>query len=420
MLSVLVSAGVLFGSLVSLPGPSFTSPCVSPRRGMLTRMAAERGQEIKTQAESVPLPLSRGLQLAVGDLLGKLLDVLDDQERISSKKFANRTGQADPGIVTLKRNGANWSPFREQDASLVSYRPWGAPLAALFQDDFGAVKTMALFSAIKLADGAYGQFRDIVAGTWQGMPPNIKGFIPRLLKIVAALRLLEDHYTSRSQADMIKAEILAMFDELDANEDGRVSWDEWQQYYLRRNGMNARKISVLDSVFRKLGKDGVGSTTKEEFCSQVEYTDFLRKQYVAAKGKVEVMMLRLAQLIFLLVKREATVPLKGKEAVFLEEVLPPLGIDGPFEGVNYAQLANRLDRGARGLTWADELDEGAKDFAAYFILRNSNKRDLKAFELSCYGQAVKQAMKTVLRSTKRKGKEELVLAELQALQALPY
>ena len=55
---------------------------------------------------------------------------------------------------------------------MLGLKPWGAPLEALFRDDFGAVKTMAVFNAIKLADGAYGQFADIVAGTWQGMPPN--------------------------------------------------------------------------------------------------------------------------------------------------------------------------------------------------------------------------------------------------------
>ena len=58
----------------------------------------------------------------------------------------------------------------------------------------GQVKTLTLFNAIKLADGAYGQFQAIVQGTWTGMPPNIKGFIPRLLKITAALRLLKAHY----------------------------------------------------------------------------------------------------------------------------------------------------------------------------------------------------------------------------------
>ena len=81
----------------------------------------------------------------------------------------------------------------------LGLKPWGAPLEALFRDDFGAVKTMAVFNAIKLADGAYGQFRDIVDGTWEGMPPNIKGFIPRLLKIVAALRLLEAHYSTLAE-----------------------------------------------------------------------------------------------------------------------------------------------------------------------------------------------------------------------------
>jgi len=48
----------------------------------------------------------------------------------------------------------------------------------------------------EIADGRFGQFQSIVAGTWAGMPPNIKGFIPRLLKITAALRLLKQHYTT--------------------------------------------------------------------------------------------------------------------------------------------------------------------------------------------------------------------------------
>ena len=71
-------------------------------------------------------------------------------------------------------------------------------------------------------------------------------------------------------------------------------------------------------------------------------------------------------------------------------------------------------------TVADELDVGAKDFAAYFRLRSTSKRDLTAFEQSCYGQAVEKQMSTVLKSSGKKGKEDLVLAELQALQALPF
>ena len=44
-----------------------------------------------------------------------------------------------------------------------------------------------------------GQFEQIVAGTWAGMPPNIKGFIPRLLKIANALKILEAHYNMRAE-----------------------------------------------------------------------------------------------------------------------------------------------------------------------------------------------------------------------------
>jgi hypothetical protein len=62
-------------------------------------------------------------------------------------------------VITLKgTDAAYWTP--NKDSTLpVSLQPWGAPLEALFKDEFGAVKTMALFSAIKLADGAYGQFQ---------------------------------------------------------------------------------------------------------------------------------------------------------------------------------------------------------------------------------------------------------------------
>ena len=67
----------------------------------------------------------------------------------------------------------------------------------------------------------------------------------------------------------------------------------------------------------------------------------------------------------------------------------------------------------------DELDAGAKDFAAYFRLRKSSKTDLTAFEQSCYGQAVEKQMEAVLKNEGKKGKDDLVLAELQALQALP-
>ena len=65
------------------------------------------------------------------------------------------------------------------------------------------------------------------------------------------------------------------------------------------------------------------------------------------------------------------------------------------------------------------LDEGAKDFAAYFRLRKSSKCNLAAFEQSCYGQAVEKQMKAVLKSDGKSSKDDLVLAELQALQALP-
>ena len=94
--------------------------------------------------------------------------------------------------------------------------------------------------------------------------------------------------------------------------------------------------------------------------------------------------------------------------------------------MTYVELANALDQSGRAADGefrqdyiADELDVGAKDFAAYFRLRSTNKRDLKAFEQSCYGQAVDKQMATVLKGNAKKGKEDLVLAELQALQALP-
>ena len=64
-------------------------------------------------------------------------------------------------IITLKgSDAAYWTPAKNSTTP-VSLQPWGAPLEALFKDDFGAVKTMALFSAIKLADGAYGQFQPL-------------------------------------------------------------------------------------------------------------------------------------------------------------------------------------------------------------------------------------------------------------------
>ena len=238
----------------------------------------------------------------------------------------------------------------------VSLKPWGAPLEALFQDDFGAVKTMVLFNAIKLADGAYGQFESIVAGTWTGMPPNIKGFIPRLLKITAALRLLKEHYTTCA------------------------AWEE----------------------------DGDST--------------FLKEAYADATQEVGVLMLRLATLMYLLVQREGKVPVRGGEMDHLDSVLTPLGVQLQT-GMDYAQLAKALDEdGFSQRMWQgnllDELDVGAKDFAAYFRLRKASKSDLCAFENSCYGQAVDKQMAAVLKNKKDKDKS-LVLAELQALQALP-
>jgi len=243
----------------------------------------------------------------------------------------------------------------------VSLKPWGAPLEALFRDGFGSVKTMTLFNAIKLADGAYGQFEEIVAGTWQGLPPNIKGFIPRLLKITAAVRLLEVHYATLAD------------------------WDE----------------------------DGA--------------TVFRKDAYASADAAVSVLKQRLAQLMFLLVQREGQVPIRGSERGYLGTVCSALGVD-LTQVMTYADLADALDKLASAGTLSEleynlvrlVLDTGAKDFAAYFTLRRSSKRDLSAFEKSCYGQAVEKQLAAVLKNTGKTGKEDLVLAELQALQDLPF
>jgi hypothetical protein len=413
MLRSTVLCALLGTHAALMPTPPLRAPTRLPcraDRAHTTVAAAGSGQGIKSQADSVPLPLATGLEQALSDLLGKLLSILETQETISGRKFSRADmGQAD-AVVTLKGNEACWTP---------SLKPWGAPLVALFQDDFGAVKTMALFSAIKLADSAYGQFADIVAGTWEGMPPNIKGFIPRLLRIVAALRLLDNHYTAMATRTQLNTEeLVAMFDELDANGDGKLSLAEWK-VYLRQSGMSEAQQEALEMVFDELDKDRSGELTRAEWANQAEYTAFLREAYTSAKEDVDVLMLRLAQLMFLLVQREGKVLLRGKELAFLETTLSPLGVD-VAEGMDYQTLAKRLDDSARGLNWADELGGGAKDFNAYFILRNSNKRDLSAFEASVYGQAVQKKMDSVLSNKGKVGKEGLVLAELQALQALPF
>lgn len=418
----------------------------SMRRIPNTILMAKGG--VKEGADSVPLALAKGLELALNDVIGKLYQILKAQERISSKKFedidpffvelmkkydtdksgalqleeftalvadksqsqgqaqaaeqldkgveetfrtfADSTGSIDTrsipkaladlgldvdrivllndnGITTLKGSDtAYWTPFTGKERpDQISLKPWGAPLEALFQDGFGAVKTMALFSAIKLADGGFGQFESIVAGTWDGMPPNIKGFIPRLLKIVAALKLLEQHYAAMA------------------------AWED------------------------------------------DDHQEFLKDAYSDEQKKVGVLRFRLAQLMFLLVRREGCVPLKGKEKTYLESVLPQMGVEMQPD-MTYAKLAKQMDEcqledtrkyeiqmGTSECmsTIADQLDEGAKDFVAYFRLRNANKRDLTAFEQSCYGQAVERQMASTLKNPK--GKNELVLAELQALQALP-
>lgn len=406
---------------------------------------------IKQQADSVPLPLAEGLRQALDDLIGKLYSLLKQQEQISGKKFApiesrfvdisrkydvSKSGaltlnefkelvsdglvwrslllpqsaasgnlrpaptareisaifekfdtdnngsldtrelveaiaaldlqveqdkQPNTQQVTLKGSEtAYWAPEsrRAGDSTMpVSLQPWGAPLEALFQDGFGAVKTMVLFNAIKLADGAYGQFKQIVDGSWTGMPPNIKGFIPRLLKIASALKLLEAHYAACA------------------------AWEE----------------------------DGD--------------SEFLKNAYANAKEVVAVLKLRLSGLMFLLVKREGKVPLRGSEYAHVVSVLDPLGVK-VAPGMDYAGLASLLDEdGFSQRMWQgnllDELDVGAKDFAAYFRLRKSSKSDLTAFEQSCYGQAVEASLKNVLKNEAKKGKDGLVLAELQALQALP-
>lgn len=381
--------------------------------------AAEGGSGIKSQADSVPLPLSKGMQLALGDLLGALLDTLKEQESISSRKFEDGDSKEADKVVTLKGVEACWGPKGRDESTPVTLKHWGAPLEALFKDDFGAVKTMALFNAIKLADGAYGQFSAIVDGTWEGMPPNIKGFIPRLLRIVGALKLLEQHYTTLAdRSQLTKEEVMTMFTELDTNGDGVISVEEWQQY-IQQGGMSASRQEALERIFTELDKDRSGTLSADEFENQTEYSDFLRDAYAVAKAKVGILNLRLAGLMFLLVKREGAVPLKGKERAYLEATLPDLGVD-VTESMNYKELANALDNTARGTSWAETLDGGAKDFAAYFTLRNSNKKDLKAFEESCYGQAVTKQLDAVLKNKGKPGKDALVLAELQALSALPY
>ena len=154
---------------------------------------------------------------------------------------------------------------------------------------------------------------------------------------------------------------------------------------------------------------------------------FESEAYDDANEAVKVLKQRLAQLMFLLVQREGQVPIRGSERGYLVKVCSDLGVD-LTEEMTYADLANSLDKLASKGSLSEleyqlvrlVLDAGAKDFAAYFTLRRCSKRDLSAFEKSCYGQAVEKQLKSVINNKDKKGKDDLVLAELQALQDLPF
>jgi len=78
-----------------------------------------------------------------------------------------------------------------------------------------------------------------------------------------------------------KEELDTMWEQLDRNKDGVVTFEEWSEY-LRTSGMSAEKRAALEALFRKLDGDDSGTISRAEFQDQFQ------AEYVAryARGAI--------------------------------------------------------------------------------------------------------------------------------------
>jgi len=61
-----------------------------------------------------------------------------------------------------------------------------------------------------------------------------------------------------------KEEVEAMFEKLDANKDGVITFDEWKAF-LAESGMRPEKCAACLELFKQLDKDNSGTISREEF-----------------------------------------------------------------------------------------------------------------------------------------------------------
>ena len=152
-------------------------------------------------------------------------------------------------------------------------------------------------------------------------------------------------------------------------------------------------VEALADVLREWDTDRGGSVDKDEFFAAVKQLGY-------------------------------EVPRKAADRLFRKLDLQKTGaieVGELSEALRPYMYVPKLKLAGTGTRLPGELAEGAKDFGAYYNLRHKEKGDaLKAFESSCYGQAVDKQMAAVLKNKGKPGKDKLVLAELQALQKLPY
>jgi len=81
---------------------------------------------------------------------------------------------------------------------------------------------------------------------------------------------------------MSQKEMDAMFDRLDQNHDGVISFEEWRAF-LTKSGMSKEKVEALEALFHKLDKDHSGTISREEF------QDHFHSEYLARYARLAVL-----------------------------------------------------------------------------------------------------------------------------------
>jgi len=72
---------------------------------------------------------------------------------------------------------------------------------------------------------------------------------------------------SNGDGEISKEELDKMFDKLDVNKDGQITYDEWKEY-LVSSGLSPDKCAALELLFKELDTDGSGSIDRAEFEQQ--------------------------------------------------------------------------------------------------------------------------------------------------------